>query len=155
MTRPLDEPQVSDLDRLVTEAACRRLVVAVAEYVDAGEAGRIADLFTDDGEFAMPARDVRLVGHDALRAGFGVREAMQRTSRHICGNIVVTVDGPDRATGSSYLLAFVHDGPPDGQPLPMDGPADLDDVHDEYVRTGDGWRIARRILTTAFVAKTH
>ena len=56
------------LERLVAERACERLVLEYARLVDSGSASQIADLFTDDGEWL--GADGRGM-HGRLRASAG------------------------------------------------------------------------------------
>ena len=87
-----------DLQRLLDERACERLITEYTHLVDFGNAPGIADLFTADGvwrtdEFSMD-------GQEGIRAGFSRRQAVtRRQSRHVCTNIAVTVDG-DTASGT-------------------------------------------------------
>ncbi len=63
---------------------------------------------------------------------------------HRMGNVVIDVDG-DRATVRSYVHAVLMLRPDDGENW-IDAVGHYDD---ELVRTGDGWRIRRRVSTTA------
>ena len=65
---------------------------------------------------------------------------------HRLSNIVITADGPDRATARTYVNAIVM-GPDDFGGVSANGFYD-----DEIVRTADGWRIARRRYTEVHTA---
>ena len=140
------------LSRLLDERACERLVTDYTHLVDFGEAARIADLFTEDG--IWEADQLRMEGRDAIRAGFGARQRVaRRTSRHVCTNVAITLTGPDEATGLSYLVNYRHDSRTGEAelPAPIGPPKYVGEYHDRFVRTADGWRIAHRRCTLAFV----
>ena len=140
------------LTRLLDERACERLVIDYTHLVDFGEAARIADLFTEDG--VWEAEGVRMEGRDAIRAGFGARQGVtRRTSRHVCTNLAITLAGPDDATGVSYLVNYRHDSASGVAELPAPAglPKFVGEYFDRFVRTPDGWRIAHRRCTLAFV----
>lgn len=148
--RPADAHDA--LARLLDERACERLVIDYTHHVDSGEAARIADLFTADG--VWEAEGIRMDGQDAIRAGFGARQGVtRRTSRHVCTNVAITLTGPDEATGLSYLINYRHDSRTGTAelPAPIGHPKFVGEYHDRFVRTADGWRIAHRRCTLAFV----
>jgi ketosteroid isomerase-like protein len=132
-----------ELRRLLDERACERLMVDYAWYVDTGHAARIADLFTPDGLWEG-ADGGRMEGADAIRRAMAGRQGLtRRTSMHVCTNLRVTLDGPDDATGSCYLLNVRHDDQGEAQlPAPAKVPKLTGIYHDRFVRTPEGWRIA-------------
>jgi len=70
--------------------------------------------------------------------GTGEAEAFKATSHHNA-NVLVSFDGPDRATVLTSLYAWhqAAEGP---------NPRVWGYYHDVVVRTGEGWRIAERQL---------
>lgn len=56
-----------------------------------------------------------------------------RTTRHVCSNVVIDVEGPATARGTSAMLLF------NGGPAPL-----VDSFHDRFALTADGWRFAER-----------
>ena len=138
--------------RLLAERACERLMTDYTRFVDFGEAGRIADLFTADG--IWEADGVQMVGRDAIRAGFSARQGVERrTSRHVCTNVAVDVLGPHEARALSYLVNYRHDSRSGTaeRPAPVDHPKFVGEYHDRFVHTADGWRFAHRRCDLAFV----
>jgi len=138
--------------QLLDERACERLVIDYTHLVDFGEAARIADLFTSDG--IWEAAGVRMVGQDAIRAGFLARQGVaRRTSRHVCSNVAITLLNPDEASGLSYLVNYRHDSASGSaeRPAPAGHPKFVGEYHDRFARTPDGWRIAHRRCEMAFV----
>ena len=84
----------------------------------------------------------------ALKGPEGVMEAMKMrpvgfTTRHLITNIMVDVDGADRAQATFYMTVFVHTGDarPSG-PLPIELPLHCSVFSETFVRTAQGWRIA-------------
>ena len=99
---------MDDLERLLAERACERLIVEYCRLVDFGEAARIADLFTEDGVWS--GVDLVLDGREEIRAWFVKRQGLERrVSRHICTNIGVDVLSPDEARSVCYLVNYRHD----------------------------------------------
>ena len=141
----------NELQMLLDEKACEKLIAEYCRLADFGNASGIADLFVADGSWAGPG--VSMVGQDAIRAGFSRREAVtRRQSRHICTNVLIHVGG-DQATGLCYLVNFRHDsltGTAES-PAPSGIPKFVGEYHDEFVRTGDGWRFATRRFELAFL----
>jgi SnoaL-like domain len=143
---------VDDLDRLLAERACERLIVDYCRLVDFGNAAQIADLFTEDGVWS--GVDLVLTGREEIREWFVKREALlRRVSRHICTNVGVDVVSPDEAKSTCYLVNYRHDRKEgdDTMPAPGDIPKFVGECHDEFQRTPEGWRFARRRVEVAFV----
>jgi hypothetical protein len=141
---------VDDLQRLLIERECDRLVTRYCHYVDHGEASKIADLFSKDGSWRAPG--VLMSGQDELRSGFAAREAnSERMSRHVCNNLIVDVVDEDHATGCVYLTLYRHDGDASRKVSPLEGPALVGEYRDRFVRTAEGWRFDERSVQMSFV----
>lgn len=142
---------MDDLERLLAERACERLIMEYARRVDFGNASAIADLFTEDGLWT--GTDLRLDGREEIRAWFTERERLsRRVSRHLCVNVMVDVRSEDEADSVSFLVNYRHDRR-DGAtgPVPMEVPKYVGELHDTFRRTPDGWRFASRRVEVAFV----
>ncbi|MEC7827038.1 MAG: nuclear transport factor 2 family protein [Actinomycetota bacterium] len=140
-----------DLQELVDEKACEKLIAEYCHLVDFGNASAIADLFTVDGYWSGPG--VEMVGQDQIRAGFSARqEVARRQSRHLCTNVLVSVE-EDEATSLCYLLNFRHDSLTGiaESPAPAGLPKYVGEYHDRFVRTAEGWRFASRRCELAFL----
>ena len=74
-------------------------------------------------------RAVHQRGLDAL----GLLHQPARTTRHVCSNVVITLESADTARGVSAMLLFT------GAAAPLVG-----SFHDRFVRTAEGWRFAER-----------
>jgi ketosteroid isomerase-like protein len=111
--------------------AIKRLIIDYAAHNDAGDWDAVAALYVSEGRMSRPtAPDDFIEGPVAILAAFKSRPA--RTTRHICANIRVNVDG-DRATATSQILLFTgHEAPKVGS------------YADKFTRTADGWRFVER-----------
>jgi hypothetical protein len=140
---------MDDMGRLMIEHDCGRLIVAYSHMIDFGDAGSIADLFTEDGVWESTER--RLGNRAEIAESFAQRQANTgRRSRHVCTNVAIDVVSPDEATGVSYYTLYREDDV-ESETAELDGPAMVGDYRDRFVRTPDGWRIAHRQATAAFV----
>lgn len=140
-----------DLQRLVDERACEKLISEYCHLVDFGNASAIAQLFILEGQWSGPGVD--MVGQSEIEAGFSARQAVtRRQSRHLCTNVSIDVEG-DEARGLCYLLNFRHDSQSGTAetPAPAGLPKYVGEYHDQFVRTDQGWRFASRRFDLAFL----
>jgi hypothetical protein len=122
----------SDDGRRAVEHDCARLIALYAQLNDAAKWDDVAALYTENGVMFRPtAPDAPLEGRAVILAAFKGRPA--RTTRHVCSNVVIDVDGPATARGRCVMLLFTGDGPP------LVGGFD-----DRFELTADGWRFAER-----------
>lgn len=136
--------EMNAIDRMGIEHECARLITLYAALNDAGRWEDVAALYTESGRMSRPtAPDDFVEGRAAILAAFKARPA--RASRHICCNILVTVERDDRATASSQILLFTGAAPDgDGLPIQSAAPPMVGTYHDILVRTDDGWRFVER-----------
>lgn len=142
---------MNDLDRLLAERACERLIYEYSRRIDFGEGAAIADLFTAD---AVWEGDITLRGQDAIRSWFTERAALtRRVSRHLCTNVTIDVTAAGEASGSCYLVNFRHDRAEGDMalPVPADLPKYMGELHDTFRLTPGGWRFAARRVRVAFL----
>jgi ketosteroid isomerase-like protein len=98
---------MDDLQRLLAERACERLINEYARRVDFGEAAAIADLFTEDGRWEG---DQVFAGRAQIREWFaGRQDVSRRVSRHVCTNVMVEVLSPTAARSHCYMINYRHD----------------------------------------------
>ena len=143
---------MTEIEKLLAERACERLIVEYSRRVDFGEAAGIADLFTDDATWE--GVDLLLTGREEIRAWFTRRQELtRRVSRHLCTNIAVDVIGPDSATSLCYLVNYRHDRREGdlAMPAPGDIPKFVGECRDAFARTAEGWRFSRRKVELSFV----
>lgn len=142
---------MDDLQRLLIERACERLIVRYCTFVDFGEASRIPELFTEDATWS--GTDLRLDGREQITAWFARREGVtRRVSRHVMTNVAVDVLSPDEAESVSYLVNYRHDRDEGDTTLPAPArlPKWVGECHDRFRRTADGWRFSARRVDVAF-----
>jgi hypothetical protein len=142
---------MDDLERVLAERACERLIVDYCRLVDFGNAAGIAELFTEDG--VWQGTDLVLDGRDEIRAWFQRREGVtRRVSRHVCTNVGIDVLSEDEAEGLCYLVNYRHDRQEGDTslPVPADHPKWVGELRDRFRRTPDGWRFAHRQVDVAF-----
>jgi ketosteroid isomerase-like protein len=138
----------------MTEEADRRAIAALNDdfchELDRGSVNGVVALFTPD---AVYSRDARLSkGAEEIRALLGARIASgPRTSRHLTSGLRIAFTGPNEAIGLSICTVFTAAGTP---PIAGAVPGAVADFEDAYLRTDEGWRIARRHIRTIFQAAT-
>ena len=144
---------LEQLDRLLAERACERLIIDFVRRLDLGEPGSVAELFTPDGVWEWPAGERRVAGREALRHYFGTRPA-DRLSRRLMTNILVTVTAPDTANAISYLTTYRVDGYAGGM-LPPRLPVNVGHYEDTFRKAGGDWLLARRVTFLPFGSETE
>jgi hypothetical protein len=143
---------MDDLQRVLAERACERLIVEYCRLVDYGNAGAIAGLFTEDATWE--GTDLVLDGRDEIRAWFERRAGVtRRVSRHVCTNVAVDVTSDDEAQSICLLINYRHDRREGDMslPVPADHPKYVGEIRDRFRRTPEGWRFASRKVEVAFV----
>ncbi|MGF2949900.1 nuclear transport factor 2 family protein [Microbacterium alcoholitolerans] len=126
---------------VLDRARLQDLALAYAEAVDAGDVDRVAGLFTEDAVFRAYDRPRgEAHGRAEIRALMDkLLDTFTGTLHHVSGPRA-EFTGDDTAVGFVSLHAwhaFVEDRP-DGILWGR--------YADEYLRTGSGWKIARRAL---------
>jgi hypothetical protein len=147
----VDTP-LDPLTRLLAERACERLLVEFIRRLDLGEPGAVADLFTPDGVWELPIMERFVRGREELRAYFASRPS-DRLSRRLCTNVLIDVQTPERATGTSYLVTYRMDGH-DGSLLPPPPPTNVGHYADTFAQIDGTWFLRRRVTHLAFGGPT-
>lgn len=138
--------------RQTIERDCERLMYQYCHYCDHDEAARIAELFTEDGEWHSPNLGVRMIGQNGIRKGFQRRQDNKgRMSRHVCTNPLVEVISETEAKGVVYMNLYYHDGDPDRETSPIESLQKLGEYRDKFVKTDLGWRFSRREVVANFL----
>lgn len=124
---------MTDLELLIAERACERLIVDYAALNDAGDWDAVAALYVPHGRMSRPtAPDDFIEGRDAILAAFKSRPP--RVTRHICANVRVTIEIDVRAVATSQILLFTA-----ADKLPLVG-----SYADIFENTAEGWRFVER-----------
>ena len=116
------------------QAECQQLVARASWLGDTGDAAGFAQCFTQDGIFDR-AGDV-ISGRAALLEHVAARPARVRV-RHF--NALPLIDVLDERSASGVLLSTVWRADEEGAAKTV-----MAEIRDEYRRTPDGWRIAKR-----------
>ena len=103
------------------------------EAINEGNAAAIVDLFTDDAAIDFGYLG-RTRGREKIDRFFLALPDLLTFIKQFIHNHLVTLDGPDRATGVSYMEAKTIS---EGTAFFVSGRYD-----DVYVRTPDGWRFS-------------
>ncbi|MBA2280703.1 MAG: nuclear transport factor 2 family protein [Actinomycetota bacterium] len=124
------------------ELEIRNVVALLAHLADDGAMDDYVDLYTVDAVWDMPGAPRK--GHDAIRAGAEARRATGEAgpgsaTRHAVSTIAVALDGDSAVARSTWLFFGDTTGTPT---LRLMGT-----YRDTFVRTGEGWRVARREIT--------
>ena len=140
----MSDNSLSELDRMMIEWTCTRLIYEFAQLNDASDFEPLAALFTEDGVFARPTMpDKPMVGRATILEQFRQRPA--RTLRHITATPVITVESPTSARGVSYMV--LYNGPPKaaGEIGGVKAEAQLvGTFHDRFVKVDGQWLFAER-----------
>lgn len=138
---------MDDLQRLVIEHSCMRLMQAYCNRLDERDYDAFLAIYTPDGVWArVGAGGFELKGPKAILE-FLAKRMPDIVSRHFCTNCEVEVIDADSARGLCFGL--VVRGPRnDGGGVPtLRGVELIVEYRDTFVRTAAGWRIARREMT--------
>lgn len=121
--------------------AITALVMAYAERIDAGDLDGVAALFAD-ATWRTPARAEPLRGAAEVRRAYDgvlLYDGVPST-RHVVTNLVVELQGQDRAVARSCYTVF--QARPD---FPLQAIA-CGRYHDAFARAGAVWRFADRLI---------
>ncbi len=135
---------MSPEQRLAIEWECTRLINVYALLNDQARWQEAAALYTEDGLMTRPTTpDKPVVGRAALLEAFLSRPP--RASRHVCSNIVVTVESETEASAESVILLFLGAVAEDGGLPHKDGAGPLVGTYkDRFRLTEEGWRFSER-----------
>jgi len=146
---------LTDIEELLIERECVRLITAYAKRLDLGEVDRVVDLFTEDATYEVLG-EFRFTGREELTRSIPSRlSGTPRTTRHLCSNISIEVLSNVEARGVCYFVNYRHDSSTGEivEPVPVSLPHYVGEYHDRFVRTQDGWRIAHRSIHLTFTDK--
>jgi hypothetical protein len=132
---------MKDKKRLRIEQEVAKLPLLFAHYADNGDHAALADLFTENCEFARPFQpDLPFYGRDRVQAIFRDRKPI--LVRHIVSNVLVDVISETEARGTNYLtMLSSHDGLEPPQPS---GAIYVGGFEDHYVLAEGKWRFMSR-----------
>jgi ketosteroid isomerase-like protein len=138
---------MDDIQTLMIERACARLVLEFAKFNDDLDHEALADLFTEDCVFARPLDpQYPYYGKDKVHAIFRDRHA--RLTRHVMTNILITVVSETEAKGNSYVTMISSANADTSEPREGEG-IFFGSFDDEFVKTDGGWKFKARLGNVA------
>ena len=144
--------ELADLDRMLVEHACIKLVNQYAYASDRGDYVALANMYTEDGLFARPtAPEVPLTSRADILAGFQKRPPS--TGRHVMTNTVIEVVSATEATGECYIVLYRGPAPGEDGSLPAMNPVPLvGQFKDRFVKVDGQWLFKERLGSLAYAA---
>lgn len=126
------------------EDACTELVLDYALYRDRFDADPYANIFAEDAVLTVLGQVY--TGRAAIRQRLLDGRDGQIT-RHMMSTIRIFVQDDQTASGVSYVTVY---GANPGE-FPLDAAVTaVGEYHDKFVRTAQGWKIARRTFVPVF-----
>lgn len=135
---------MNDEQRRAIEWECARLINSYANLSDEARWRDVCELFTRDGVL-VPALGPQacIKGRDALLKTFLARPRV--ATRHVCSNIVVSVENEGWASASSLIQRFEACNGAGAAPV-------LAEFEDQFTVEDGAWRFAERRGTLCFAA---
>src|SRR5882724_7101875 len=129
---------LSDLEVLLIERACERLICEFFEAIDVRNDRHLENLFTPDATYARPIDPNTIIsGREAIVKAFIARPG-GRVSRHTTSNVRITVESADRARGVSRVVLIAGPDQPAAHPqfgYQADARQLIGEFDDEFVQT--------------------
>jgi|SRR5579862_2298610 len=138
----------------VARAEIAELITRYAVLNDTADWAAVAALYTEDGRMSRPtAPDEFISGRAAILAAFTARP--RRASRHVVANVLVTLEGEERARAASQILLYTGTAAEDGGLPILSATSPLVGTwQDIVVKTPEGWRFAERRGSLDFRARS-
>lgn len=138
---------LSDVEILVIERACEKLVYEFAETIDLRNERHLLNLFTEDATYTRPIEPDKIIaGRETIVKMFEARPT-GRVSRHLCSNVRITADSATRAHGVSRVVLIAGPDQPPAHPqfgFKADARQLIGEYDDVFEKTADGWRFSSR-----------
>jgi uncharacterized protein (TIGR02246 family) len=127
---------------------CQRILTKFCLFNDRKQSDDLANLFTPDGVWLRLGKS--LTGRENISKAMEARPATA-LHLHLLSNVFVMVTDADQAEVTSYKSIYYDAaGESLDKPIPLNGPKWVSVYTDKFVRTDEGWRIARMEGTTLF-----
>lgn len=141
---------VDELQQMLIEHACQKLIIEYGHRIDRHDAAGFAALFAQDAAYKPAAEPVPLLGREAIWR-WACDYPAERLTRHLCTNILVGVLSTDRAVSSSYAVVFREPNANGNGISARVTPRAIVKYHDEFRRTGEGWKFSSRYYDVDFL----
>ena len=133
---------MTELETLLAQQACERLIHSFARANDGRDFDTLAGLLAEEASYARPTDpDNPMQGREAIVASFQARPAT-RITRHIFANTVVTVESATQASAISdvvlYMGAAVEQGVAKAEPALVGG------FEDRFIKRDGRWLFLAR-----------
>lgn len=130
-------------DEASVKRACAELILRYAYLNDERRYEDLASLFVEDGFLYRPSTPGQAIqGREAILAAFRKRP-VDAVTFHVCSDILIDVQGEDRAQGRSRILLLSTSRHADGTTpqgsVPVPGV-----FNDRFALTEEGWKFAER-----------
>lgn len=127
---------MTDLEHWAAVTGCQQAIHGFYLALDGGDFDAVAACMAGQGIWHRQGR--MLQGPGEVRQALADRPA-GRTTAHLVQNLVIDLDGPDRATARYMTLVYRVDAavPPAG-PVPMPSPLSISLHHERLSRAPDG-----------------
>jgi SnoaL-like domain len=122
---------------LLDQWTCQQQLLTFMQLMDAGNADAAAALLTPDAQWNRQGQIVE--GAEAIGAVIAARSPDRIVRHHLC-NLVVTLEGSDRASSRAYYAAYISHGSEKTRFAGL--PERSGDYYADFVRTTLGWRIS-------------
>jgi hypothetical protein len=133
---------VTEQERLAIEHACARLAVDYSFYADSQQLEAWSKLFAEDAEMTLFGQTHK--GRAAILASLNGGNAGAVATFHSNSNIRIDVVSPTEAKGTVGVTLFAAPRKDGVAQVKEITPAVVGHYVDEYKKTAEGWRIARR-----------
>lgn len=141
---------MNDLEQLLIEQACTRLVNEYVRRIDTIDTMKGYELFTDDCQLILRNRSKTFNGRKEYEHIAQNQKDGQHTGkylqRHIVSGIMIDVKDSDHASGSCLVLLYRSKWDLANGPSPVLAP-EMFHWHDEFVRTPDGWKYSKHEIS--------
>jgi hypothetical protein len=133
------------MDDIAIRQACTDLIVRYAWLNDERRFEELAALFTEDARLYRPsAPGLAIEGRAAILDAFS-RRPLETITFHVTSDVLVEVQGADRAQARSRILLLSATRPQDAGALPLEVKAPVPGVfRDSFALTADGWKFSER-----------
>jgi len=144
---PANAAEMTALDRMEAAQGCEAALYQFARNLDEDNVEGVVGIFVENGVLTSGSGTSQ--GHDAIRAavlrGRAPGEKKANATRHVITNVVTTIKDKDHCSLTAYQMMYSFAA--DSAAVPSLSARLAGVLNDEFVRTREGWRYAKRHLT--------
>src|SRR5215472_14029122 len=135
-------------EKIAIEHACSRLALDYSHYADSNQLEAWANLFAEDAEMTLFGQTHK--GRAAILGSLNGGNRGQVATFHSNSNIRIDVVSPTEARGTVGVTLFAAPKKDGVAQVKEITPAVVGHYIDEYRKTAEGWRIAKRGFNMLF-----